>query len=255
MIEITLAIAGGFVAGVINTLAGNGSAITLTVLTELLGLPPNVANGTNRIGILIQSVAGSYEFKKRGILDVNASSKVLLPFLLGAGAGVYAAVEISNEAFKEVFGALLILLLVVVLVKPKRWLSPELYKKNFPPYILWLLYIVLGFYGGFIQMGMGIFFLATMVLLTHMNITSANAVKLFVVGTYTFFVLLVFQYKGLIDWEMGMIVAIGQGVGGWLTAVYAAKYKWMEKVAYYLLIVIIISVLIYFYELYALILN
>ena len=63
-------------------------------------------------------------------------------------------------------------------------------------------------------------------------------------------VILVFQYKGMIDWEMGLIVATGQAIGGWITAIYASKYIWMEKVAYYLLIAIIITVIVYFYELY-----
>ena len=251
MFDISIAILGGFIAGVINTLAGNGSAITLTVLTEVLGLPPNVANGTNRIGILAQSVAGTYEFKKRGVLNLGASTSILFPFVIGAGLGVYAAVEISNEGFRQIFGALLIFLLLTVLVKPKRWLNPELYTNNFPSWALFILYVLLGFYGGFIQMGMGIFFLATLVLLSHYNITVANATKLFVVGIYTAGVLVVFQWKGLVDWEMGMIVAVGQALGGWLTAIYASKYKWMEHVAYYLLLAIIVMALIYFYELYA----
>ena len=40
----------GMLAGVINTLAGGGSLLTLPVLI-FMGLPPNVANATNRIGI------------------------------------------------------------------------------------------------------------------------------------------------------------------------------------------------------------
>ena len=68
-----IAIVGAFVAGAINTLAGNGSAITLTILTELLGLPGTVANGTNRVGVLTQSLAGSWAFYRKGRLQLQHS--------------------------------------------------------------------------------------------------------------------------------------------------------------------------------------
>ncbi len=68
-----IAILGSAVAGGINTLAGNGSAITLTILTELIGLPGNVANGTNRVGVWTQSMAGTYVFYKNGKLNIKES--------------------------------------------------------------------------------------------------------------------------------------------------------------------------------------
>lgn len=244
-----IAIIGGFVAGIINTLAGNGSAITLTVLTEVLGLPPNVANGSNRIGILAQSITSTYEFQRKGILTRDLVKPIILPFIIGALIGVYFAVTISNEGFRQVFGALLVFLLVLILLKPKRWMQPELFRTRVPKWLLYIIYLALGFYGGFIQMGMGIFFLAAMVLLAHYNITTANALKLVVVGSYTVLVLLIFQFNGLVDWKMGGIIAIGQASGGWITANYHARFKWMEKVAYYMLVVIILGALIYFYDL------
>lgn len=248
MTDVVIAIVGGAVAGMINTLAGNGSAITLTILTELLGLPPNVANGTNRIGILAQSITGTYEFVKRGKLVREKVLAVIVPFMPGALAGVIVATKISNEAFKEVFGILLILLLVVILVKPKRWLKPGATNVYVTRWLRYPLFFILGFYGGFIQMGMGIFFLATMVLVMRYSLTHSNAVKLLVVGAYTTFVLAIFHWQGLVDWKMGSIVAVGQASGGWITARYAAKYEWMEKVTYYLLVVIIFLAILYFYD-------
>ena len=47
-------LAGGAVAGALNTLASSGSAITLPLLI-LLGIPPGVANGTNRLSVLLGS--------------------------------------------------------------------------------------------------------------------------------------------------------------------------------------------------------
>ncbi|MCF8388676.1 MAG: TSUP family transporter, partial [Bacteroidales bacterium] len=63
---IILIVAGVFV-GFINTLAGGGSVISLSVLM-FLGLPPTVANGTNRIAILIQTFTAVSSFKKQKVL-------------------------------------------------------------------------------------------------------------------------------------------------------------------------------------------
>ena len=65
--HMIIAVAGAFAAGVINALAGNGSVITLTILTELIGLPGNVANGTNRVGVLFNA-AGVFMASARCII-------------------------------------------------------------------------------------------------------------------------------------------------------------------------------------------
>lgn len=235
-----IAIIGAMIAGGINTLAGNGSAITLTILTEVLGLPPNVANGTNRIGIFTQCAATSWVFYKNGKLDVSANKKYIIPILIGAIAGGLLAVYVSNEQFKAVFKFMMVFMLISVLVKPKRWLRDT--DQNFTPQ--WYVYIpllfALGFYGGFIQMGMGVFFLIIMVLGMRININESNALKGFVIGLYTFLLILLFHYQGMIDWKIGSLMAVGQTIGGYLTARFASHYKKADQVAYYVLVVVLI---------------
>ncbi len=238
--QYLIAIIGGALAGVVNTLAGSGSAITLTILTEVLGLPGNVANGTNRVGILTQSWAGSIAFYQNGKLDVTKSWAYITPTIIGAVAGVFAAVYVSNEQFKIVFKVLMVLMLFVILIKPKRWLRESDFNKKPNLVIAIPIFLALGFYGGFIQMGMGIFFLASMVLIARYSIIDSNAVKSFVVAIYTILVIAIFQYKGLIDWKIGGILAIGQTAGGWYSAQFASKFPSADIWAYRLLVVIVI---------------
>lgn len=238
--QYAIAIVGAFIAGGINTLAGNGSAITLTILTEVLGLPPNVANGTNRIGIFTQSAITSFVFHKNGKLNINRNKKYIIPIIVGAIAGGILAINVSNEQFKAVFKFMMVFMLIAVLVKPKRWLrSTDI---NFRP--KWYFYIpilfALGFYGGFIQMGMGVFFLIIMVLGMRVNIIESNAIKGFVIAAYTLLLILLFHYQGMIDWKLGGIMAIGQTFGGYLTAKFASRYKKADQVAYYVLIVVMV---------------
>ena len=235
-----IAIVGSFFAGAINTLAGSGSAITLTILTELLGLPPNMANGTNRIGVLTQSWAGSYAFYKNGKLNLRGSKRYIIPTVIGAIFGVIAAVYISNEQFKTVFSYLMVAMLFIILIKPKRWLQETNIKNPPSLFVAIPLFLALGFYGGFIQMGMGVFYLAAMVLIAKYNIIDSNAVKSFVVAIYTIVVVAIFQYKGMIDWYFGCLLAIGQTTGGWMTATYASRYKSADIWAYRLLVLVVV---------------
>ncbi len=236
----SIAIIGALISGGINTLAGNGSVITLTILTEVLGLPPNVANGTNRVGIFTQSSVASWVFYKNGKLNISSNKKYIIPIFIGAIAGVLLAINVSNEQFRAVFKFMMVFMLIAVLVKPKRWLRET--DLHFKP--KWYIYIpllfALGFYGGFIQMGMGVFFLIIMVLALRMNITESNALKGFVIAIYTLFVIGIFHFQGLIDWKMGLIMAIGQTLGGYLTAKFASRYKQADQIAYYVLIVVLV---------------
>lgn len=236
-----IAVTGGLIAGGINTLAGNGSAITLTILTEVLGLPPNVANGTNRLGVFTQCAATSWVFHKNGKLNINRNKKYIFPIFIGAIAGGLLAINVSNEQFKAVFKFMMVFMLIAVLVQPKRWLRET--DLEFKP--KWYLYIpllfALGFYGGFIQMGMGVFFLIIMVLGMRMNIIESNALKSFVIMLYTGLLIALFQYQGLIDWKLGAIIALGQAAGGFITARFASHYKHADKIAYYALIIVLIA--------------
>lgn len=245
-----IAVVGSFVAGVINTLAGNGSAITLTILTELLGLPGNVANATNRVGIFTQSLAGTWAFHREGRLKLDNSGLYIALTTIGALAGIYVALIIDNEDFKLVFRYLLVLMLIVVLVNPKRWLAESPQPKAMPLYWSVPLFLGVGFYGGFIQMGMGVIFLAIMVLVARFSIIDSNAVKVAVVALYTAAAVGIFAYKGLIDWRIGGLMAVGQTAGGYLTARFAATDPRAGIWAYRILVTVIILAVVKMFGLF-----
>jgi uncharacterized protein len=245
MLEFLVSFFGGLIAGSINTLAGNGSAIVLIILTDVAGLSPNVANGTNRIGVLIQTLASGYELNKKHNQELRNSKSIIIVTVLGALLGVFIASIISNEQFKQAYKFMMLLMLIVILVKPSRWLKSEKSLPLFPAYISYPVFFLVGVYGGFIQMGVGIFLLAALVLLAGYTIMNSNLVKALIVASYTVVVLIIFQIKGLVDWEAGIIIALSQGLGGWLTAKYANNSVYVEKIAYFLLVLIVVFSVIY----------
>lgn len=173
-------------------LVGNGLVIMFIILIELLGLFGNFVNGINCVGIFIQSVVGFYVFFRGGKFDLLCSCWLILFIIIGVIGGVVVAVNVSNEVFCSVFCFLMIFMFIVIFVKLKCWLWEFDLSKQINFWIVVLFYFVLGFYGGFIQMGMGVFFLAVMVLYVWYSLVDVNVVKVFVVGVYIFFVILIF---------------------------------------------------------------
>lgn len=235
-----IAVAGGLLAGIINTLSGFGSAITLTILSELMGLSGNMANGSNRVGVVAQGLSGSFGFYKNGRLEIGKHKLLISCCFIGAMLGVWVALNVSNEEFRAVFKYLMIAVFFVLLIKPKRWLNPPNTNAKLNPWIAIPLFLALGFYGGFIQMGMGVFFLLITVLIGKYNLIDANAIKGFTVLLYSVMVLAIFHWKGLVDWRAGGIIAIGQLIGGYLTANFASRFPKADIWAYRLLLTIVI---------------
>jgi len=240
-----IAIIGGFVAAIMNTLAGYGSIITLTILMDVLGLPANMANGTNRVNILANSIAGVVGYQRNGKLDLSNGKWILIAVCLGAVFGVLLAVNVSNDQFRAVFKYLIVVLFLSIVVKPKRWIRETSDFKATPLWKTMLVYFPIGFYGGFIQMGMGIVFLMAGVLLSGFTIIRANALKLVVIVIYTIMSIFIFHWNGLIDWKIGAVLSIGTAAGGYLTANYASRINNANLYAYRFLVVVVFLVLLY----------
>ena len=86
LLHITLLVIAGIAAGFVNTVAGGGSVFTVPALM-LLGMPADIANGTNRVGVLMQSAAGVWGFRNRGKLDQSALMPIAVPTVAGSLIG------------------------------------------------------------------------------------------------------------------------------------------------------------------------
>ncbi len=220
-----LVVIAGILAGVINTLAGSGSLITLPALI-FLGLPANVANGTNRVGVVLQNVVAGASFKRSGSLDLRGALLLSIPSVIGSIIGAQVAVNLDERMMRQVIGAVMILMLAVMVLRPERWLQGKL--QNLPKtgfnITQAISMFVIGMYGGFIQAGVGIFLLAALVLSIGYDLVRANAVKVVTILVFTLSSLFVFANNAQVDWVAGLVLGIGNMIGAaWAARMAATK--------------------------------
>ena len=235
-----LLIAVGFIAGFINVLAGSGSTLTLPLLI-FMGLPANVANGTNRIAILLQNLVAVRNFKKQEVLKTKSTWGIAIPTIIGSLIGALLAVELNNELMNIIIAILLIIMFFIILLKPSAWIKGQAGQLEAKPSISQIvIFFFIGIYGGFIQAGVGFFLLAGLVLGAGLDLLKANAIKVFIVFLYTPIALAVFIYSDQINYEMGLILAIGNMGGAYIASKYA-KNMGTNFIRWFLLIVLFFS--------------
>ena len=237
-------------AGGINTLAGSGSVVTLALLS-FLGLPSTIANGTNRIGVLFQSVTGFLTYNKNIEPDEKQDNNwgIIGVTVLGAIIGTQIAVEIDERLMNLSIGVLMIGLLGLVLMKPKKWLRSQKQTAKWGKAMAYFVFFLIGIYGGFIQAGVGVLLLSALILGEGMTMNQSNKFKILVVLIYTIPSLLLFLYNGQVNWLYGLLLAVGQIVGAWVAARFAVRYPNSNIYIRYLLIGILIFSIFRFFSL------
>ena len=213
-----LLIAVGFTVGFINTLAGGGSLLSLPVLI-FLGLPPSVANGTNRVAIVIQAALATTGFKSKGVSTAPFNIYLGLSALCGAILGAYIAVDIKGETFNKILAFIMIAVVLIIIFKPKMKLE-DLQERVTGKY-LWvgvIAFFFFGIYGGFINAGLGFIIILFLHYVNQMTLVRSNATKVAVVFMYTLAALAVFIFNDKVNWKVGLILAIGNGTGGWIAS-------------------------------------
>lgn len=230
----------GFASGFINMFAGGGSMLVVPFLI-FLGLPAPVANATNRVAIFLQNIVSTATFKRNKILDIKTDYKLLVPTILGSIAGAFTAVDIQEEILQKIIGGLLIILFFMILLDPNTWIKANADKaKAKNPFVRFLIFFGIGFYGGFIQIGVGFFMLAGLVLGCGFDLLKANAMKVFLILFYTVIALVIFIRYDLIDWRTGLILSCGNMLGAWIGT--QLSVKWGAKYIRYILLLALVIV-------------
>lgn len=210
--DVLVLLGAGLVAGVVNTLAGGASALTVPALV-LVGLPGTIANGTNRVGIFVQNVVAAWRFRAEGVSGFRKSAPVLLPIALGSLAGAAGISQVSDETFNTVFGVVMVLLVVPMLRPPRADAVPRVAGDAWSRPVTFLVFFGIGLYGGAFQAGVGLFLILA---LSHAGygLVQANSIKVVVNAALTAVAVPVFVLNRQIAWIPAFVLTVGFIAGG-----------------------------------------
>ena len=227
----------GVMQGFLNTVAGGGTLLVLPALT-FLGMDLAVANGTNRIAILLQSVSGAASFKRQKALSFKKALPLAAAATLGALVGTFIVVQVDKDMLNLVIAGLISLMALLLVFKPKMW--EEVKEQSWPRSGVYAAFFAVGVYGGFIQAGVGFFLSWALVVAAGMDLVSGNAVKTIIIGCYTTISLVIFFMNGLVNVPVGLVLAIGSMAGAVLGARFTVM-KGNKWVRYVLAFVVVVS--------------
>jgi len=207
----------GFFAGGINTVAGGGSNLTLPVLM-MLGLPPEVANGTNRVSVTLQCVVSLAGFNRYDTLDHQAIVPILIPTVLGGILGALLAAMMPGLYLKPILLGTILLMSIIILIKPSTISPPPGAPTRSPGQHrgAWLGLFGSGIYGGFVQAGVGFILLAALAGGLRYDLLRANALKTVCALAFTSVAMVVFIVFGQVWWIPGLILSLGSMLGAYL---------------------------------------
>lgn len=219
--EVALIMAVGVIAGFMNTVGGGGSLLSLPALI-FMGLPSAEANGTNRVALMVQCMVAVGNFQRKGFFDLKLGLLLGIPAILGSIVGVYLAITLPDLIFNRILAVVMLAVLVAIIWQPeKKFIKPG---ENLTPgrrYIAAVVFFFVGIYGGFIQAGAGFIIIVALSMITGMSLVKINSQKNLVVGLYMLSSLALFVADGKVSWVLGLTLAVGNGVGGWLGSNFA----------------------------------
>lgn len=105
------------VASVVGSLMGAGGGFIYAPLLILLGYSPSEAVSTSSVMVLFNSLSASYTYYRQGRINLKKTIPLGFTTLPGSIAGAYLISSIDVSHFKLVFGAFLILISFIVLMK------------------------------------------------------------------------------------------------------------------------------------------
>ena len=233
---IILAIVGA-IAGFLNVLAGGGSALTIPMMI-FLGYDATVANGSNRIAIQVEALSAVAAYRKQQHSDFPFSLKLSLMTLPGGILGAFYAVKIDDALFTKILGVVMVLI-IITLMFPKSEVIEHAKHHKWKNWLAWPVMFAVGFYGGFIQAGVGFVIMATLLHLYGMDLIKINMHKVFIVMVFTVPAVILFIVTGNVDWFAAITLSIGMMLG-----TYVAVHVSLKKGEKFVRLILGVSLLI-----------
>ncbi len=215
-----------FIAGLVDAAVGGGGLVQLPGLfTVLPQQTPAMLFGTNKFSSMFGTGAAAWRYAR----NVRFPWK---PVLFAAGtafifsfAGATAVSLLPKVAVRPLVLVLLIAMLAYTLWKKDFGAlhrPQEIGRRELA--IALAIGAAIGFYDGFFGPGTGSFFALSLVMLLGMGLTRATAHTKALNFTSNIVSVGVFALGGHVLWAIGLMMAVGQVIGGWLGSHAAMRF-------------------------------
>jgi uncharacterized membrane protein YfcA len=201
----------GLIAGFIDAIAGGGGLVTLPVLLAA-GLPPQVALGTNKLQGSFGTLSASYNYIRKGEVELGKCLVGALFTFVGASTGSWAVQRISPVLVQYAIPWFLSIVLIYTFFSPRLGYENRKPKMNFNLFFF-IFGLLLGFYDGFFGPGTGSFWTAALCIIMGMNMIQASGYTRIMNFISNIVALSMFIVGGNVFFKIGITMALGQIVG------------------------------------------
>ncbi len=231
LVDLVLVLA-GFLGAFINVMAGAGSIVVVSAML-FLDIPSIVALSTFRVALVFQSLLGARLLSKNH-QKVEFDWRIFVPILLGSVVGARYSSELSHTAFDYILSGVIVFVALFVVLHHKK----AIFQLKIPFWLEILLFLLVGFYGGFVQVGTGFLILAGLNLVKKQDLLTANATKLLILMSFNLVAVVILAYNGKVIWRYAPALVVGGCLGSYVSCRLAIKNG--EKFAKILLILAVI---------------
>jgi len=231
LIDVLLLIA-GLIGGFLNAAVSSGSAIMLPFLIYL-GIPPSVANATNRIPCLVGFISSTYNFHRAKLIDWRKVFILSIPLVFGTILGVLLVLKLNDNIVKNILIGALFFSLILALTKYKRITVRENQKNKSINWLTFIIFSFIGIWAGILVLDTATFILFALSLHLGVDLLRSNAIKSAVCLIILIVSSMIFYEEGQIDWQAGFLLSIGSFWGGYLgskLAISESSRVWIFRI-------------------------
>jgi uncharacterized membrane protein YfcA len=213
--------AAGFVAGIVNSIAGGGTLVSFPVLVAL-GREPLLANATNAVALFPGSLASAFGFRNH-LSRERRIWRLLVPVFAGSVVGATLLLRTSAKTFAAVI-PYLIVTATILFALPDSWTrapaGPESPRRR---WIACAMLVAIGVYGGYFGAGIGIMLLATLGILGVTDLHERNGIKNILSAGANGIAAVLFAARGAVLWPDALAMMGGAMAGGFAGAHLAQR--------------------------------
>ncbi len=231
----------------VGVVTGSNSLITVPMMFQF-GIDPKVAVATNMFGLTFWSIGSVIPFIGKDVFDKKRMPKLLILTLIGSAIGAALVGVISSAALPLIIAVSMVSIVVFSIFNPSAGVKKNEHITPKTESLTYFLTFTIGIYGGLFSGGYSTIMTVIFIGLAGMTFTEAIVNTKFINIFSSLIATLIFAWQGLIDYKLGVILAITMFIAAFFGAKVVTKLSdlWLRRI--FLSTVIILALKILFFD-------